>query len=317
VTGVAEEEVVLRGFPTYTVLNILALAFTVFALGAAAGLIGMVASYVVGLCALAVLPFAAAAYYLAPEVQSESSGFRRELLTLLLPAVNALIFIALLARLGAFFYWNMMVMSVAFMLLYKPPKMPRPDIKWGILGGVAMFIAAILIISVLALAGVGAAAEAVLLAWAVPEMGQGAAAQLEAIVTFLVIALGEELWARLTLGYGGTAVAGPRTAWFWSTYWFLFAHTPSRLQYGMLAPVIIAILGTVMVVFLLFFRRRPSVWTGVTMHAVYNTLLAGLYYGTLLLELALLAVLLYALSKVTEAKVEIKLPKLEEVVAGG
>jgi membrane protease YdiL (CAAX protease family) len=94
-------------------------------------------------------------------------------------------------------------------------------------------------------------------------------------------------------------------------------HTPSRLQYGMLAPVIIAILGTVMVVFLLFFRRRPSVWTGVTMHAVYNTLLIGVYYGTLLLELAVLAVLLYALSKVTEAKVVIKLPKLEEVVARG
>ena len=311
----AEEEVVLRGFPAYTVLNLLALAFTVFALGAA-GLIGMVASYIVGLCALAVLPFATAAYYLAPEVRSESSGFRRELLTLLLPAVNMLIFVALLVRLGAFFYWNMMVMAVAFMLLYKPTKMPRPDIKWGVLGGVAMFITVILVISVLSLAGVGATTEAVLLAWFMPEMGQGAAAQLEAIVTFLVIALGEELWARLTLGYGGTAVAGPRTAWFWSTYWFLYMHTPGRLRYGTLAPVILAILGTVMVVFLLFFRRNPSVWTGVTMHAVYNTLLAGLYYGMLLLELAVLAVLLYALSKVTETRVEIKLPKLEVVSSG-
>jgi membrane protease YdiL (CAAX protease family) len=94
-------------------------------------------------------------------------------------------------------------------------------------------------------------------------------------------------------------------------------HTPSRLQYGILAPVVIALLGAVMLVFMVFFRRNPSVWTGVVMHATYNTLLAGVYYGTLLLDLAVLAVLLYALSRVTEAKVVVKLPKLEEVVARG
>jgi hypothetical protein len=313
-----EEEVVLYRFPTYTVLNLLALAFAAFVLGYAVTLVGMILSYIAALCALAVLPFALVAYYLAPRAVAESGGFRSELLTLLLPAVNILMFVALLVRLGAFFYWNIMVMAVAFMLLYKPPKMPRPNILWGVLGGVAMFITVILVISILTIAGVqGATTEAVLLAWSIPEMGQGVAAQLEAILEFLVIALGEELWARLTLGYGGSAVAGPRTAWFWSTYWFLFMHTPSRLQYGMLAPVILAILGTVMVVFLLFFRKNPSVWTGVVMHATYNTLLAGVYYGTLLLELAVLAVLLYALSKITEVKIEIKLPKLEEVVLHG
>jgi len=320
VTGVAEEEVQLHRLPAYSLLNLFALVLTVGMLGGH-GLLGMAYAYAAGLCALAALPFAAAAYYLAPEARSESSGFRREALTLLLPAVNALMFIALFSQAGGgYFYWVTMVMSVAFTLLYKPPKMPRPDIKWGVLGGVAMFITAILLTSMLSTAGVlSAPVEVVLLAWTPLSLdaGHGIAAQLYAVQTFLIVALGEELWARLTLGYGGTAVAGPRTAWFWAALWFLYMHTPSRLQYGMLAPVIIALLGAVMLVFAFFFRRNPSVWTGVTMHAVYNTLLAGLYYGTLLLELAVLAVLLYALSKVTEAKVVIKLPKLEEVVARG
>ena len=317
----AEEEVQLHRLPAYSLLNLFALILTVGLLGGH-GLLGMAYAYAAGLCALAALLFAAAAYVLAPEARSESSGFRREALTLLLPAVNALMFIALFSSAGGgYFYWVTIVMSVALMLLYKPPKMPKPDIKWGILGGVAMFIAAILLTSLLALAGLAAPTEGVLLAWtplSLDAAGQGIEAQLYAIQAFLIVALGEELWARLTLGYGGTAVAGPRTAWFWAAFWFLFMHTPGRLRYGMLAPVIIALLGTVMLVFTFFFRRNPSVWTGVTMHAVYNTLLAGLYYGTLLLELAVLAVLLYALSKVTEAKVVIKLPRrLEEVVPSG
>jgi predicted Abi (CAAX) family protease len=181
-----------------------------------------------------------------------------------------------------------------------------------------MFIAAILLTSVLSLAGLLSSPHEALLSWTPVSLeGQGLEGQLYAVQAFLIVALGEELWSRMLLGYGGSAVAGPRTAWFWSTLWFLYMHTPSRIQYGILAPVIIALLGTIMLVFMVFFRRNPSVWTGVVMHATYNTLLAGVYYGTLLLELAVLAVLLYALSKITEVRIEIKLPKLEEVVLHG
>ena len=316
----AEEEVQLSRFPAYSALNLFALVLTIGLLGGS-GLLGMAYAYVAAMCALAAALFAAAAYLLAPETRSESSGFRREALTLLLPAVSTLMFVALFSSAGGgYFYWVTMVMSIAFLLLYKPQRMPKPDIKWGVLGGVAMFIAAILLTSLLSIAGVLAAPETVLLAWAPLSLSEGQdplAAQLYAVQAFLIVALGEELWARMVLGYGGSAVAGPRTAWFWSTLWFLYMHTPSRIQYGILAPVIIALLGTIMLVFMAFFRRNPSVWTGVTMHALYNTLLAGLYYGTLLLDLVVLAVLLYALSRVTETKVVVKLPKLEEVVARG
>jgi hypothetical protein len=315
------EEVQLSSFPTYSALNLFALVLTVGLLGGS-GLLGVAYAFVAVMCALAAALFAAAAYLLAPETRSESSGFKREVLTLMLPAVNALMFIALFSSAGGgYFYWVTMVMSVALMLLYKPQKMPKPDIKWGVLGGVTMFITAVLLTSLLSIAGALTAPETMLLAWARLSLSEGQdplAAQLYAVQAFLIVALGEELWARLSLGYGGAAVAGPRTAWFWSTLWFLYMHTPSRIQYGPLAPVVIALLGTIMLVFMAFFRRNPSVWTGVTMHAVYNTLLAGMYYGTLLLDLAVLAVLLYALSKATETKVVVKLPKLvEEVVARG
>jgi hypothetical protein len=316
------EEVQLSRFPTYTVLNLLALVLTIGLLGGS-GLLGMVYAYVAAMCAVAAALFAAAAYLLAPETRSESSGFKRESLTLILPSTSALMFIALFSAAGGgYFYWVTMTMSIALLALYKPKGAPKADIRLGVLGGVAMFIAAILLTSLLSLAGLlSVPVETALLSWTPVSLEAGRdwlAAQLYAVQAFLIVALGEELWARLTLGYGGSAVAGPRTAWFWSTLWFLYMHTPSRLQYGLMAPVIIALLGAVMLVFMVFFRRNPSVWTGVTMHAVYNTMLAGLYYGTLLLDLAVLAVLLYALSRVTEAKVEIRLPKqLEEVVARG
>jgi hypothetical protein len=311
------EEVALPRFPVYSALNLFALLLTLGLLGGS-GLLGMAYAYVAAMCALASALFAAAAYLLAPETGSESSGFKREALTLLLPATSTLMFVALFSSAGGgYFYWVTMVMSVAFLLLYKPPKMPRPNIRWGVLGGVVMFIAAILLTSVLSAAGLLSSPQVALLSWTPISMeGQGLAGQLYAVQAFLVVALGEELWARLTLGYGGSAVAGPRTAWFWSTLWFLYMHTPSRLQYGVLAPVILALLGTVMVVFLLFFRKNPSIWTAVVMHATYNTLLAGVYYGTLLLDLAVLAVLLYALSRVTETKVVVKLPELEVVARG-
>lgn len=314
----AEEEVQLSRFPAYSALNLFALLLTLGLLGGS-GLLGMAYAFVAAMCALASALFAAAAYLLAPETRAESSGFKREALTLLLPATSALMFVALFSSAGGgYFYWVTMVMAVALMLLYKPGKMPKPDIKLGVLGGVAMFIAAILLTSVFSVAGLLSSPQDALLSWTPVSLeGQGLAGQLYAVQTFLIVALGEELWARLALGYGGSAVAGPRTAWFWSTLWFLYMHTPSRLQYGLLAPAVIALLGAVTLVFMVFFRRNPSVWTGVVMHATYNTLLAGVYYGTLLLDLAVLAVLLYALSKITEAKVVVKLPKLEEVVARG
>jgi hypothetical protein len=314
------EELQLSRLPTYSALNLFALLLTLGLLGGS-GLLGLVYAYVAAMCAAAAAIFAAAAYVLAPGASAESYGFKREVLTLILPSTSALMFIALFSAAGGYFYWVTMVMAIALMLLYKPQKMPKPDIKLGVLGGITMFIAVILLTSLLSLAGLlSVTVEAALLSWAPVSLSEGQdplAAQLYAVQTFLIVALGEELWARLTLGYGGSAVAGPRTAWFWSTLWFLYMHTPSRLQYGFLAPVIIALLGAVMLVFMVFFRRNPSVWTGVVMHATYNTLLAGLYYGTLLLDLAVLAVLLSVLYRVTEAKVVIRLPKLEEVVVAG
>jgi len=315
------EELQFSEVPSYSILQLLAGVLAVGLIASSSQLYGLALGFVAVLCMAVALIFSIAGYLLAPQPTAGSvGGFRHQLLVFLLPSTGILMFGSLFYRAGFFFYWITIVMAVAFTLLYKPPKMPRLDIRIGILGGFTMFIVAILVSVLLGAFGIadsGQTIQALQFAW-IPvslDADNPISAQFTALLMFLVVAMGEELWARLTLGFGATALTGPRTAWFWSTFWFLFMHTPSRLQYGLLAPIIIAVLGTVMIPFLVFFRKNPNVFTGIVMHATYNTLITGYVYGTLLVDLAVLAILVYVTSKVTEAKVEIKLPEtIKEVV---
>jgi hypothetical protein len=316
------EELQLSQFPSYSTLQALASLLAVGLVASSLWLVGLVLGFVAVMCMVVAGIFAVAGYMLAPPLRAGSvGGFRQQLLTLLLPSTCALMFGSLFYRMGFTFYWVTIVMAVAFTLLYKPPKMPKPDIRLGVLGGFTMFIVALLVSMLLGQLGVAKTEEAVQalqFSWVPVSLSQGEGsplAQLTAIQMFLIVAMGEELWARLTLGFGATSLVGPRTAWFWASFWFLFMHTPSRLQYGLLAPVIIALLGTIMVPFFVFFRRNPSVFTAMIMHATYNTLISGFSYGTLLVDVVVLALIIYVVSKVTEAKVEIKLPEtIKEVI---
>jgi hypothetical protein len=317
------EEIQLGEFPSYSVLQLLASLLAVGLVASSFWLIGLVLGFIAVLCMVVALIFGLTGYFLAPNITASGvGGFRQQLLTFLLPSISILMFGSLFYGMGFMFYWVTIVMAVAFTLLYKPPKMPKPDIRIGVLGGFSMFIVAILIAFLLGefkIADSETMLQALQFAW-IPvnfDTNSPMTAQLVAIQMFLVVAMGEELWARLTMGYGATSLTGPRTAWFWASFWFLFMHTPSRLQYGLLAPVIIAFLGVVMIPFYIFFRRNPNVFTGVIMHATYNTLISGYSYGTLLVDVVVLGILVYIASKVTEAKVEIKLPEsMKEVIAG-
>jgi hypothetical protein len=316
------EEIRLGEFPSYSVLQLLASLLAVGLVASSLWLLGLILGFIAVLCLVVALIFGLTGYFLAPGIAASGvGGFRQQLLAFLLPSTSVLMFGSLFYGMGFMFYWVTLVMAVAFTLLYKPPKMPKPDIKVGALGGFTMFIVAILVSILLGefkIADSNTMLQALQFAWIPVSFDANAnpiTAQLTAIQMFLIVAMGEELWARLTLGFGATSLVGPRTAWFWASFWFLFMHTPSRLQYGLLAPVIIAFLGVVMIPFFIFFRKNPNVFTGVIMHATYNTLVSGFSYGTLLVDVAVLAVLVYVASKVTEAKVEIKLPEtLKEVV---
>jgi hypothetical protein len=317
------EEIRFGEFPSYSTLQVLASLLAVGLVASSLWLLGLILGFIAVLCLVVALIFGLTGYFLAPSITASGvGGFRQQLLAFLLPSTSILMFGSLFYGMGFMFYWLTIVMAVAFTLLYKPPKMPKPDIKVGVLGGFVMFIVALLVSILLGQLGVAKTEEAVQalqFSWVPVSLSQGEdspLAQLTAIQMFLIVAMGEELWARLTLGFGATSLVGPRTAWFWASFWFLFMHTPSRLQYGLLAPVIIAFLGVVMIPFFIFFRKNPNVFTGVIMHATYNTLVAGFSYGTLLVDVTVLAVLVYVASKVTEARVEIKLPEtLKEVVA--
>jgi len=315
------EELQIGEFPSYSVLQLLASFLAIGLIATSMWLLGLALAFVAVLCMAVALIFGLTGYFLAPQPTAGSvGGFRHQLLVFLLPSTSVLMFGTLFYRVGFLFYWVTIVMAVAFTLLYKPPKMPKPDMRVGILGGFTMFIVAILVSILLGAFGVadsGQTIQALQFAW-IPvgfDADANPIAQLTAIQMFLIVAMGEELWARLTLGFGATALTGPRTAWFWSSFWFLFMHVPSRLQYGLLAPVIIALLGTVMIPFYIFLKKNPNVFTGIVMHATYNTLISGYAYGTLLVDLAILAILVYIASKITEAKVEIKIPEtVKEVV---
>nr|ADJ54286.1 abortive infection protein [archaeon enrichment culture clone 1(2010)] len=317
------EEIQFQEFPSYSVLQLLASLLAVGLVAASLWLLGLILGFFAVLCMVVALIFGLTGYFLAPNITASGvGGFRQQLLTFLLPSVSVLMFGSLFYGMGFMFYWVTIVMAVTFTLLYKPPKMPKPDIKIGVMGGFTMFIVAILVSILLGefkIADTKQTLQALQFAWVPVNFDTNAnpiTAQLTAIEMFLIVAMGEELWARLTMGFGATSITGPRTAWFWASFWFLFMHTPSRLQYGLLAPVIIALLGIVMIPFFVFFRKNPNIFTGIIMHATYNTLVSGFSYGTLLVDVIVLAVLVYVASKVTEAKVEIKLPEtIKEVIA--
>jgi len=316
------EEIQLGVFPSYSVLQLLASLLAVGLVAASLQLLGLILGFIAVLCMAVALILGLTGYFLAPTITASGvGGFRQQLLTFLLPSVSVLMFGSLFYGMGFMFYWLTIVMAVAFILLYKPPKMPKPDIKVGVLGGFTMFIVAVLVSILLGefkIMDSKQTLQALQFAWIPVSFDTNAnpiTAQLTAIEMFLIVAMGEELWARLTMGFGATALTGPRTAWFWSSFWFLFMHTPSRLQYGLLAPVIIALLGIVMVPFFIFFRKNPNVFTGIIMHATYNTLVTGFSYGTLLADVIVLGILVYVASKITEAQVEIKLPEtVKEVI---
>jgi hypothetical protein len=318
------EEINIQSMPSYTVLNVLAAILTI-GLISSISFFGSLWIFPAVMSMFVALGFAFAAYIFVPAPVAETyGGLKQQLLAFLLPSTSVLMFVALFTYRGSLFYWLAMTMAVAFTVLYKPPKMPKLDIKVGVIGAFVMFIVVILIAFLLdqfKILSFHQAIQLLQLSWSpiqLDSQGNPIQLQINAIQMFLIVALGEELWARLTMGYGATSLVGYRTAWLWSTFWFLYLHTPSRLMALLLepwlVPVVIGILGAVLIPFFIFYRKNPNIFTGIIMHATYNTLLSGLEYGTLFLDIAVLGLLIYVTMKIAETKIEITVPKIVKEV---
>jgi hypothetical protein len=318
------EEINFQSMPSYTVLNILAAILTIGLIGSIP-LLGQIWVFPAVMSMFVALGFAFTAYIFVPAPTAETyGGLKQQLLIFLLPSTAILMFSALFVYRGSLFYWLAMTMAIAFTILYKPPKMPKLDIKTGIFGAFTMFIVVILISFLLdqfKILSFHQAIQLLQLSWSpiqLDNQGNPLALQINALEMFLIVAMGEELWARLTMGYGATSLVGPRTAWLWSTFWFLYLHTPSRLMMLIfepwLVPVVIAILGAVLIPFFIFYRKNPNIFTGIIMHATYNTLLSGLQYGTLILDIFVLGLLIYITMKITETNIEITVPQIVKEV---
>ncbi|ABL79237.1 CPBP family glutamic-type intramembrane protease [Thermofilum pendens] len=218
--------------------------------------------------------------------------------TLVMPvALNA----AILFSLVSYGYSNLALMGTSMVVLFlanRGFKPPEPDMARGVIGGFAAFIV-VLVLSLLTnlflqgrLEPLGGYNGTLLYTGIAPAASSGGLeAQFWAFIMLFVVAVSEEMWRAATY-YNVLANSSHRLATVIATTWFLFMHVPSRMQYGLQAPVIIALIGIATLT--MWFFARGDIWAMVVAHGIYNTALAGIAYGMLPVELLLLAIFVYA-----------------------
>ncbi len=214
-------------------------------------------------------------------------------------ALNSMLFMSLLQ--GTYSQLALLGASLVGMLVLVRPRLSRPSataVYRGVIGGFAAFVAVLLLSYILGSLGLSAGLAEVSLSIS----GGLGSAEVYGWYMLAVVAIAEEAWRFATLlvtgsrGDWGTAVAV-------SFAWFIWMHAPSRFAaVGPLAFVVLALIGLAAVIIWYFTR---SFWGMVVGHAVYNTLLAGVYYGTLLVDVVLLFALVYSIYGLSVPRIEV------------
>jgi hypothetical protein len=214
-------------------------------------------------------------------------------------ALNSLVFASLVT--GGFSHALLFAIAFPLLFLTVRPKFPPASMTLGVVGGFAAFVA-VLILSYLFGYVLNAKIDLSQLIALTPV----GAMQLYGWYMLLVVAVAEEVWRAATY-YNLVAAVGQRAAAALATAWFVWMHLPGRIAYGWLAPAILFIIGAGTLV--MWYMCKGDYWGMVAAHAVYNTAIVSFGRGTMLVELALLAVFLWALW------VERRRPKIEIAAA--
>ncbi|MEM1690799.1 MAG: hypothetical protein QXF05_04470 [Thermofilaceae archaeon] len=219
-------------------------------------------------------------------------------------AVTIVAYLSVMRLPGAALYLGMAGASIALLVLSRPRFTGRFSVAKGLLAGFVMFVVAmflVLLVSFTMGLDFGEAAALVRLGWNTGNR----TLQTAALENLLVVAPVEELWRFSVLSSFLASGAGyPEATWMVNA-WFIFLHAPTRLQYGWIGLVVLAIIGVVVVPFWLLGGREHPL-NAIVAHATYNTLISSL--GPLLLvEVPVLLLLVYLLKKR-------ELPGLEVVV---
>jgi len=228
-------------------------------------------------------------------------------------ALNSLVFASLVT--GGFSHALLFAIAFPLLFLAVKPKFPPASMTLGVVGGFAAFVAVLLLSYLFALA-LDVEIDLTQLVALTPVDAERM--QVYGWYMLLVVAVAEEMWRAATY-YNLVPAVGQRAAAALATAWFVWMHLPGRIVYGPLAPVILLIIGAGTLV--MWYMCRGDYWGMVAAHAVYNTAIASFGTGMMLVELALLAVFLWALwVERRRPKIEIAATvpvELREVVARG
>ena len=214
-------------------------------------------------------------------------------------ALNSLVFASLV--MGGFSHALLFAIALPLLFLAVKPKFPPASMTLGVVGGFAAFVA-VLLLSYLFGYVLNVKIDLGQLVALSPMSSDPQRAQVYGWYMLLVVAVAEEMWRAATY-YNLIPAVGRRAAAALATAWFVWMHLPGRILYGPLAPVILLIIGVGTLV--MWYMCKGDYWGMVAAHAVYNTAIASFGTGLMLVELALLAVFLWALW------VERRRPKIE------
>ncbi|MEM1522385.1 MAG: hypothetical protein QXU69_05130 [Thermofilaceae archaeon] len=253
--------------------------------------------FTISLAPLAMLISVGIALFTAAGVPLIAAQGVREAEPLPLLAATAVTIVAYLSVMrlpGAALYLGMAGASIALLVLSKPRFTGTFSIAKGLLAGFVMFVVAMFLVLVLSFTlglDINEAAALVRLGW----NARNQTLQTTALEMMMVVAPIEELWRFSVLSAFLASGAGyPEATWMVNA-WFIFLHTPTRILYGWIGLVVLAIIGVVVVPFWLLGGREHPL-NAIVAHATYNTLISSL--GPLLLvEVPLLLLLVYLLKR--------------------
>jgi hypothetical protein len=265
-----------------------------------AGLFGLLFAALAALAVLGSLFVAAlvgGAAYLVGGAGSAEVRLPPEWVALAPLALNSLVFASLVT--GGFSHALLFAIAFPLLFLTVKPKFPPASMTLGVVGGFAAFVA-VLLLSYLFGYVLNVEIDLTQLVALTPvDAGR---MQVYGWYMLLVVAVAEEMWRAATY-YNLVPAVGPRAAAALATAWFVWMHLPGRIVYGPRAPAILLIIGAGSLV--MWYMCKGDYWGMVAAHAVYNTAVVSFGRGMMVVELALLAVFLWALW------VERRRPKIE------
>jgi hypothetical protein len=227
-------------------------------------------------------------------------------------ALNSLVFVSLVT--GGFSHALLFAIAFPLLFLTVRPKFPPASMTLGVVGGFAAFVA-VLLLSYLFRYALNAEIDLSQLVALAPLGAEQM--QVYGWYMLLVVAVAEEMWRAATY-YNLVPAVGRHAAAALTTAWFVWMHLPGRILYGWRAPAILLVIGAGTLV--MWYLCKGDYWGMVAAHAVYNTAIVSFGSGLMLVELALLALFLWALwVERRKPKIEIAVPAAvkEGVVARG